>query len=97
MKEALALLNESDPGFSRLRPESVGLHVREGFFGDGYAQPTAEGREAVELAAAYGLRLEATYSGKTLAAVVTDARNNQLTDKTVLFWNTYNSRPSVHA
>jgi 1-aminocyclopropane-1-carboxylate deaminase/D-cysteine desulfhydrase-like pyridoxal-dependent ACC family enzyme len=95
MKEALALLNESDPGFPRLVPESVGLHVREGFFGDGYAQPTAEAREAVDLAAAQGLRLETTYTGKALAAVVADARNNQLADKTVLFWNTYNSRPIV--
>ena len=95
MTEALALLNESDLGFPRLRPESVGLRVREGFFGDGYAQPTAEAHEAVDLAAAQGLRLETTYTGKALAAVVADARNNQLIDKTVLFWNTYNSRPIV--
>jgi D-cysteine desulfhydrase len=95
MTEALVLLNESDPGFPRLIPENVGLHVREGFFGDGYAQPTAEAHEAVDLAAAQGLRLETTYTGKTLAAVVADARNNKLTDKTVLFWNTYNSRPIV--
>ena len=95
IKEALALLNESDPGFLRLRPESMGLRVREEFFGDGYAQPTAEAHEAVELAAAQGLRLETTYTGKALAAVVADARNNQLADKTVLFWNTYNSRLRV--
>jgi D-cysteine desulfhydrase len=95
MTEALALLNESDPAFSRLRADSVGLHVRDGFFGDGYAQPTAEAHEAVDLAAAQGLRLETTYTGKALAAVVADARNSQLADKTVLFWNTYNSRPSV--
>lgn len=93
MKEALALLNESDPGFPRLVPTSMELHVREGFFGDGYAQPTAEAREAVALAANHGLHLETTYTGKTLAAVIADARNNQLADKTVLFWNTYNSRP----
>jgi hypothetical protein len=30
-----------------------------------------------------------------LVPVVADARNNQHTDKTVLFWNTYNSRPIV--
>jgi len=95
MKGASALLQESDPGFPLLIPENVGLHVREGFFGDGYAQPTAEAREAVALATFHGLRLETTYTGKALAAVVADARNNQLADKTVLFWNTYNSRPIV--
>jgi D-cysteine desulfhydrase len=93
MQEALALLNESDPGFPRLRPERMGLQVRDGFFGDGYAQPTAEAREAVALAANHELHLETTYTGKTLAAVIGDARNNQLTGKTVLFWDTYNSRP----
>jgi D-cysteine desulfhydrase len=71
--------------------------VREGFFGDGYAQPTAEAHEAVDFAAAQGLRLETTYTGKAMAAVVADARNNKLADKTVLFWNTYNSRPIVRA
>jgi D-cysteine desulfhydrase len=93
VEDAVSLLNESDPGFPRLRPTSVGLHVQDGFFGDGYAQPTAEAHEAVELAAAQGLHLETTYTGKTLAALIADARNNQLADKTVLFWNTYSSRP----
>jgi D-cysteine desulfhydrase len=95
IKEALDLLNASDPGFPRLKSEDVGLHVRDGFFGDGYAQPTAEAREAVDLAARHGLSLETTYTGKALAAIVADARNNQHTDKTVLFWNTYSSRPMV--
>ena len=95
MKEASALLQESDPGFPLLIPEKVELHVREEFFGDGYAQPTAEAREAVALATFHGLRLETTYTGKALAAVVADARNSRLADKTVLFWNTYNSRPNV--
>ena len=94
MKDAVALLSESDPGFPRLDPESVALRVRDAFFGDGYAKPTAEAQDAVELAAAQGLRLETTYTGKALAALIADARCGQLTDKTVLFWNTYSSRPS---
>jgi D-cysteine desulfhydrase len=75
----------------------VELQVRQQFFGDGYAQPIAEAHEAVEPAAVYGPRLETTYPGKALAAVVADVRNNQLADQTVLFWNTYNSRPIVRA
>jgi D-cysteine desulfhydrase len=95
VEEALALLNRSDPAFPRLKHDSVQLHVRDGFFGDGYAQPTAEAYEAVALAAPHGLHLETTYTGKALAAVVADARDGQLADKTVLFWNTYSSRPLV--
>jgi 1-aminocyclopropane-1-carboxylate deaminase/D-cysteine desulfhydrase-like pyridoxal-dependent ACC family enzyme len=95
VQDAVALLSESDPGFPRLEPESVGLRVRDEFLGDGYAKPTTEAQEAVELAAAHGLRLETTYTGKALAALVADAGSNQLTDKTVLFWNTYSSRPNV--
>ena len=91
--QAVALLHESDPDFPRLEPQKVNLHVRDGFLGDGYAKPTAEAREAVDLAAAHGLHLETTYTGRALAALVADARAGRLTGKTALFWNTYSSRP----
>ncbi len=93
VQDAVALLRESDRGFPTLEPEKVGLRVRDEFLGDGYAMPTTEAQEAVELAAAHGLRLETTYTGKALAALVADARAGQFTNKTVLFWNTYSSRP----
>jgi D-cysteine desulfhydrase len=93
VQDAVALLRESDPGFSRLEPENVELRVRDELLGDGYAMPTCEAREAVEIATAHGLRIETTYTGKALAALVADARAGQLADKTVLFWNTYSSRP----
>ena len=39
-----------------------------------------------------GIKLDGTYTGKALAAVRRDARSGRLRDKTVLFWNTFNSR-----
>ncbi len=39
-----------------------------------------------------GIKLEGTYTGKTLAALVNDARSGRVQDKTLLFWNTVNSR-----
>lgn len=40
-------------------------------------------------------RTDARLTGKALAAIITDARNDQLADKMVLSWNTYSSRSIV--
>jgi len=40
-----------------------------------------------------GLTLDATYSGKAMAALLHDVRQPQLAGQSLLFWNTYNSRP----
>jgi hypothetical protein len=58
--------------------------------GEGYAVPTSESQAAVALAAAHGLHLETTYTGRALAALAADA--GTLAGKTVLFWNTFSSR-----
>jgi D-cysteine desulfhydrase len=68
------------------------LDVREGFYGDGYGVYTQAGETAVhQMQQLEGIPLEGTYTGKTLAALIADARSGQLTGKTVLFWNSYNS------
>ena len=90
---ALTLLDWLDASFPTLRPEDLPLEVREGFLGSGYAVPTKAGREAIELAARAGIVLESTYTAKTLAALLADARAGSLAGANVVFWNTYNSRP----
>ena len=92
MQEAVALLRELDAGFPWVKPADLGLEVRDGFIGDGYAASTAESLEAVALAEANNIHLETTYTGKALAALVADARAGKLAGKTVLFWNTHSSR-----
>ena len=68
--------------------------LREGFFGGGYGVYTQGGETAVQqMQQLEGIPLEGTYTGKTLAALIADAHSGQLAGKTVLFWNTYNSRP----
>ena len=91
--EAIATLREVDPAFPQLDRTDLALDVRGEFLGDGYAMPTPEARRAVQLAAEAGLSLEMTYTGKALSALVHDAEDGQLDGATVLFWNTYNSRP----
>jgi D-cysteine desulfhydrase len=91
MNEAAALLREADSQFPSISATDAALIIREGFLGEGYAVPTPESRAAVTLAAAHGLHLETTYTGRALAALTADAA--ALAGKTVLFWNTYTSRP----
>jgi D-cysteine desulfhydrase len=91
--EAVGTLSEADSGFPPLARADLALDVRGEFLGDGYAVPTREALEAVELAAKCGLSLETTYTGKALSGIAHDARAGHLDGATVLFWNTYNSRP----
>lgn len=90
--EAVAAVRAVESGFPRLTLADLALDVREGFLGEGYAQPTPAGMRAAERAAACGIALESTYTGKTLSAVAADAAEGRLGDAAVLFWNTYNSR-----
>jgi 1-aminocyclopropane-1-carboxylate deaminase/D-cysteine desulfhydrase-like pyridoxal-dependent ACC family enzyme len=75
---------------AELQPvEPARLEVVGGFLGAGYGAPTSAGCAAVARATdREGLRLETTYTGKTLAALV--ARSSGLRGP-VLLWNTFNS------
>jgi len=71
------------------------LKLDEGYFGDIYGKPTPECLEAIKiLKDVENIKLEPTYTGKTMAALIGNTRTNkqELKDKTILFWNTYSSR-----
>lgn len=82
-------LHSTDPAVPRLRIGSEDLEVRTNLLGPGYGFPTREGEGAVEWARPR-LSLETTYTGKTLAACLDDARNAERPE-TLLFWNTFSS------
>lgn len=84
------------PGFPAIDLDDRRVEVREQYFGDAYAVPTPEGLTAIEKAARAGLRLEPTYTGKTMAALIDDAARVGK-DRNLLFWNTANSRPLAPA
>ena len=86
------LLSLKDPSFPRLEFSESDMDIRHGFFGNQYALFTKEGIEAVVRMKRYeGVKLEGTYTGKAFAALIYDAAKEELRDKVVLFWNTYNS------
>jgi 1-aminocyclopropane-1-carboxylate deaminase/D-cysteine desulfhydrase-like pyridoxal-dependent ACC family enzyme len=91
--ETQALLAATDPSFPVREWGAGDFDVASGFVGDGYAVPTEKGNEAVALAAeACGLKLEGTYTAKTLSALLAHGRSGALEGRNVVFWNTYNSR-----
>lgn len=67
---------------------------RDEFLGDGYARTNAATERAVDIARnELGLSLETTYTGKAMAAMLFDLDQKQHARQSMLFWNTYNSRP----
>lgn len=90
-EETVVLLRSFDAGFPELRFEELNFELRDEWFEPGYGVVTPEALEAVELAAAGGLALETTYTGRAFAAMLADAKSGRLADEHVLFWDTYSS------
>jgi len=92
-KKTLALILSVDPSFPRVDVTDADVDIRHDFFGGQYARFTEQGMAAVNLlATSEGLRLDGTYTGKTMAALVDQARVHGARNEVLLFWNTYNAR-----
>ncbi len=94
LKKTASLLHRIDPSVPADLAGRTQMMFRDDFFGDGYARSNSDTEHAIEFAAdEMGLSLEATYTGKTMAALLHDLAGPKLAGRPVLFWNTYNSRP----
>jgi len=88
-----SLLHSLDASFPRFEFSAADIEIRHDYFGKRYALFTKEGMEAVSLMREReGIKLDGTYTGKTLAALTDDAKSGSLRGRTILFWNTLNSR-----
>jgi 1-aminocyclopropane-1-carboxylate deaminase/D-cysteine desulfhydrase-like pyridoxal-dependent ACC family enzyme len=88
-----SLIHSLDTSFPIFKFSGSDIDIRHDYFGKQYALFTNEGMEAVSLIKdREGINLEGTYTGKTLAALIEDAKSGRLGYSTVLFWNTLNSR-----
>lgn len=90
------LLKKHDKAIPKITKDDLHarLSVLDDFFGGAYGQPTEEGQEALDLAAKTDdIKLDLTYSSKAFSAMLADIRENREKNlnKTILFWNTYNS------
>jgi 1-aminocyclopropane-1-carboxylate deaminase/D-cysteine desulfhydrase-like pyridoxal-dependent ACC family enzyme len=94
IRECSTLLAEADTGFAPVHPDDCRVTLRDDFYGGQYALYTPESIDAVRRAyQADRIRLEGTYTGKAMAAMLADLHRGECEGRTVLFWNTYNSRP----
>jgi len=93
-QNTLKLLKTNDPSIPELRLNASDFVLLHNYFGKEYAAPTKTGLEAIALAKNLeGLKLDGTYTGKTLSAIIDWARKSELKNKVTLFHNSYNSRP----
>ncbi|MCK5146245.1 pyridoxal-phosphate dependent enzyme [bacterium] len=91
-RQIVQFLNKTDPSFPSVQLENE-VYIDNNEYGDGYAEPTESGIQAVELIKdIHEIHLETTYTGKALAALISNTK--KLKTKTILFWNTYNSQPA---
>lgn len=95
--ETVQLLRSLDPDFPALEFDDLAFELDHGHFEPGYGVVTPQVRAAVDAAAAEGVRLETTYTGKAAVAMFAHARDGLLAHERVVFWNTYNSAPMPEA
>jgi len=74
----------------QITTESATIEIDDGFVGEGYGIPTAESREAIELAArTEAIFLDPTYTAKAMAGLISSVRERRFDNsQTVLFWHT---------
>ncbi|EKD26393.1 MAG: hypothetical protein ACD_79C01221G0003 [uncultured bacterium] len=93
LEQTNLFLRKNDPGFPEIKFKDVLFSIKEDDLGSGYAHFTENGIKAADIMKKnYGIILNGAYSAKAFASLLSDAEKNNLNDKVVLFWNTYNSR-----
>ena len=90
-------LGKTDHSFPQLKVSDSDLTILQDYRGERYAKFTKEGMEAILLMHSLEkIKLDGTYTGKTLAGALAYIKKNRLEDKVLLFWNTYNSVDLSH-
>ena len=92
-RKTMELILSLDPSFPLVEITDDDVDIRHNFFGEQYARFTKQGMEAVGLVAKLeGIRLDGTYTGKAMAALIDQVRTHGSINEVTLFWNTYNAR-----
>ena len=93
MTKTAILLNRLDPSIPIDAATRTNIIWRDEFYAGGYAAFDDATLHAVDIAKEnLGLTLDTTYTGKAMAALLHDAKMSD-DGTSLLFWNTYNSRP----
>ena len=94
--KAIKYLKKRDNSINNIEITEDDFKIIKGYLGSGYGVKTIKGQNAVDLI--YELegkkndfKLETTYTGKAMAAMLEFLEKEENKSKKVLFWNTYNS------
>lgn len=87
--ETIAYMREQGFDVSMVTYAPQQYTLRYDFLGAGYAQPLPGHAETCRLMGLSDIKLDATYTGKAAACLVSDARQGSLKGKNILFWQTY--------
>jgi len=88
------LMRRLDPSVPEVNIDPARLTVVHSALGDGYARPTPQGQAlARQFESLEGIRLDPTYTAKTLAGAMQYIRANSLENAAHLFWQSYHEMP----
>lgn len=90
--ETNQLLRSNDSAFPQVEISESDFIIRSGYERSENSLLNASGPQAMKRAAADNLQLDEMFSANAFAALLADGEAGQLRDKTVLWWNSYNSR-----
>lgn len=94
MSKTATLMNRLDASIPADLADRARLCFRDEFFGDGYARSDSATDRAIGIARdQLDLSLDTTYTGKAMAALLHDVQQKEIAQKSILYWNTYNSQP----
>ncbi len=92
MAKATAMMHRVDARIPADLHERTKIRLRHDFFAGGYAHSDRATDQAIAFASdQLGLSLEATYTGKALAALLHDLQQRPESGRGYLFWNTFKS------
>ncbi len=95
-KKTIKYLNKKDNSMKNIEVSENDFKIIKGYLGSSYGAKTVKGQNAVDLiyeleGKKMDFKLETTYTGKTMAAMLEFLEKEGNKSKIILFWNTYNS------
>jgi 1-aminocyclopropane-1-carboxylate deaminase/D-cysteine desulfhydrase-like pyridoxal-dependent ACC family enzyme len=90
VEKTSSMLHNFDETFPVVIADEKDVDFNTPFLGVQYACVTPETADAIKMLYDYeNIKLDGTYAGKTFSALISDAFEKKISDKTVFFWNTF--------
>lgn len=83
-------LHKRDESFPLLEIDPADVTINHAFVGQGYAAITPQAHDAIALLQqTEGIKLDGSYTGKAFAGMLDDIANKNISQKVILFWNSF--------